>query len=77
MSNLKYWLWLTSRVGVSGQGMAELLSHFGTPESAYFADRHAYESVAGVKRPAVLSRTSLCPGWIRSWVTVTVWASAS
>lgn len=47
MSNLKYWLWLTSRVGVSGQGMAELLSHFGTPESAYFADRHAYESVAG------------------------------
>ena len=24
MSNLKYWLWLTSRVGVSGQGMAEL-----------------------------------------------------
>ena len=59
MSNLKYWLWLTSRVGVSGQGMAELLSHFGTPESAYFADRHAYESVAG------------------SWVTVTVWASAS
>ena len=43
MSNLKYWLWLTSRVGVSGQGMAELLSHFGTPESAYFADRHAYE----------------------------------
>ena len=52
MSNLKYWLWLTSRVGVSGQGMAELLSHFGTPESAYFADRHAYESVAGLSEKA-------------------------
>ena len=52
MSNLKYWLWLTSRVGVSGQGMAELLSHLGTPESAYFADRHAHERVAGLSEKA-------------------------
>lgn len=52
MSELKYWLWLTSRRGASGQGLMELLSHFGTPESAYFADRQAYEQLGGLPEAA-------------------------
>lgn len=52
MSELRYWLWLTGRRGVSGQGLMELLSHFGTPESAYFADRQAYEQLGGLPEAA-------------------------
>ena len=52
MSELKYWLWLTSRRGASRQGLMELLSHFGTPESAYFADRQAYEQLGGLPEAA-------------------------
>ena len=38
MASLKYWLWLTTRKGLSNVGVLGLLDHFGTPEAAYFAD---------------------------------------
>ena len=39
MSNLKYWLWLSDRKGLTGQFAIRVLEHFGSPESVYFADR--------------------------------------
>ncbi len=38
MSNLKYWLWLSTLRGVSSRSALELLQQFGSPESLYYAD---------------------------------------
>ncbi|HIR84454.1 MAG TPA: DNA-protecting protein DprA [Candidatus Galloscillospira excrementavium] len=43
MASLKYWIWLTTRSGVGHEAAFRLLEHFGTPESAYFADPGEYE----------------------------------
>lgn len=43
MASLKYWLWLSTRKGVGGQGMLQVLEHFGTPERAFFADPGEYD----------------------------------
>lgn len=48
MASLKYWLWLTTRKGLSNPGVSELLEHFGTPEAAHFADRGEYDLVPGL-----------------------------
>lgn len=37
MSNLKYWLWLSTRKGLAGASMEQVLEHFGTPQGVYFA----------------------------------------
>ena len=37
MSNLRHWLWLSTRGPAPGMYAARLLEHFGTPEGAYFA----------------------------------------
>lgn len=37
MSNLKYWVWLSTRKGLAGVNMERVLEHFGTPQGAYFA----------------------------------------
>ena len=37
MSNLKYWLWLSTRKGLAGVNMERILDHFGTPQGVYFA----------------------------------------
>lgn len=50
MASLKYWLWLTTRKGVSNVGMLSLLNHFGTPEAAHFADPAEYDLVPGLTR---------------------------
>ncbi len=43
MSELKYWLWLTTRKGMdSGKALA-VLDHFLTPERAYYAGLEEYE----------------------------------
>jgi len=42
MSNLKYWLWLSERKGMSPIARHKVLECFGTPEDAYFADDGAY-----------------------------------
>lgn len=38
MATLKYWLWLTGRLGINSLRRAQLLEHFGSPEQIYFAD---------------------------------------
>lgn len=43
MSTLKYWLWLTTRRGLSARDAFAVLGRFGTPEAAYFADPGEYE----------------------------------
>lgn len=50
MASLKYWLWLTTRKGLSNVGMLGLLNHFGTPEAAHFADPAEYDMIPGLTR---------------------------
>ena len=50
MASLKYWLWLTTRKGLSNVGVFGLLDHFGTPEAAHFADPAEYDLVPGLTR---------------------------
>lgn len=45
MSNLRHWLWLSTRGPSPGMYAARILEHFGTPEGAYFADEGAYEAI--------------------------------
>ena len=42
MAALKYWIWLTTRRGITPLQTFQLLDRFGTPEAAYFADREEY-----------------------------------
>lgn len=55
MANLKYWLWLTERKGLAGQVMWQVLEHFGSPESAYFADEEEYRLLTGLGEGAIRS----------------------
>lgn len=55
MSNVKYWLWLTGRKSLAGQNIQRVLAHFGSPESAYFADRGEYELLEGLSSEALRS----------------------
>ena len=50
MSNLRHWLWLSTRGAAPGMYAARILEHFGTPERAYFADPAAYETLDGVPK---------------------------
>lgn len=50
MSSLKYWLWLTTRKGLSNVGIFGVLDHFGTPEAAHFADPAEYDLLPGLGR---------------------------
>ncbi len=43
MAELKYWLWLTSRRGMTPGKALMLLDHFVTPERVYYADREEYD----------------------------------
>lgn len=55
MANLKYFLWLTTRKGLSTGEPWELLSRFGTPEAVYFAERAEYAllGITGAKRESL------------------------
>ncbi|WP_454940181.1 DNA-processing protein DprA, partial [Evtepia sp.] len=48
MSNLRHWLWLSTRSPAPGMYAARILEHFGTPERAYYADSAAYEAIPGL-----------------------------
>lgn len=43
MSDLKYWLWLTTRSGMDSVRALTVLDYFVTPERAYYAQREEYE----------------------------------
>lgn len=55
MSNLKYWLWLSERKGLPGPMAFRVLEHFGSPESAFFADKEEYKLIEGLSREALHS----------------------
>lgn len=48
MASIKYWLWLTTRKGLSNISIFELLERFGTPEAVHFADGGEYDQIPGV-----------------------------
>lgn len=50
MASLKYWLWLSTRKGLSNVGMLGVLDHFGTPEAAHFADPAEYDLIPGLTK---------------------------
>ncbi len=50
MASLKYWLWLTTRKGLSNISIFELLERFGTPEAVHFADGGEYDQIPGITR---------------------------
>ena len=45
MSTLKYWLWLTTRKGLSARGALNVLEWFGSPEQAFFSEPGEYAHV--------------------------------
>lgn len=52
MSSLKYWLWLSTRRGLSNVGISQLLERFGTPEAIHFADESEYGEIQGLNAQA-------------------------
>ena len=48
MSDLRHWLWLSTRGSAPGMYAAKLLEHFGTPEGVYFASGEAYRALPGL-----------------------------
>ena len=55
MSNLKYWIWLAERHGLTCQLAEQVLEHFGSPESAYFADLAEYKLIEDLPGEALRS----------------------
>jgi len=47
LSAVKYWLWLSTATNVKPKSKAALLSHFGSPEAVYFADKGDYKRLLG------------------------------
>lgn len=53
MSSLKYWLWLSALRGVGSAMKLRILDHFGTPESAYYADPEEYRLITDISDSAL------------------------
>ena len=69
MASLKYWLWLTTRRGLSNQGVCALLDHFGTPEAIHFADPREYNelpSLSGRAKESLVDKSMEEPDRILS-----------
>ena len=45
MAQIRYWIWLTSLVGLRPLAMRALTEHFGGPMEAYFAPAGGYDAV--------------------------------
>ncbi|MDR1116879.1 MAG: DNA-processing protein DprA [Oscillospiraceae bacterium] len=48
MAQLKYWVWLSSKTGIKPAACQELISHFGTLENLYYAERGDYLKADGI-----------------------------
>lgn len=61
MSQLRYWLWLTTLPGLSLRGQLQLIDHFGTPEAVFLADKGALMEMGGLtqREMTALSRRDL------------------
>ena len=56
---LIYWLWLASRPGLSDREKLAVLQHFSEPEELYYADKKAFDHIAGLSdqgREALLDK---------------------
>jgi DNA processing protein len=42
---LRYWLWLSTRKGLGVKGQRAVMTHFGSPETAYLADEAGYAAI--------------------------------
>ena len=51
---LKYWLWLTTRTGISTRMLQQLLRQFSSPEAIWLAGVDELRHVEGLKNPASL-----------------------
>ena len=61
MASLKYWMWLSSLKGLSGQTRLTLLRRFGDPENIYYAEAEELllsEQITG-QEAAILANKSL------------------
>lgn len=45
MSELKYWLWLTTRKGLGPAGALMVLDHFTTPERAFYGEQEDFDAL--------------------------------
>lgn len=45
MTELKYWLWLTTRKGLGPAGALTVLDHFITPERAYYGEKEDFDAL--------------------------------
>ena len=52
MAALKYWIWLSSRHGVSPSAAAKLLEKLGDPEKIFFSGQAEYEASGVDKKTA-------------------------
>ena len=57
MSNLKYWIWLSTLRGLGNRNKLELLGRFGTPENLYYADGGQLEELDAPVRQILDSRS--------------------
>ena len=55
MSEIKYWLWLTTRMELSLDGMHRTLEYFGSPEEVYYAPPEAYNALTTLRPVAKAS----------------------
>ena len=68
MSELKYWLWLSSLAGVRARTKRLLLELFGGVREIYFAPRGSFASISGLtEQECAACSTSAggCPLWTR------------
>jgi DNA processing protein len=49
ISELNYWLWLTTRMGLSLSGQHWVLEQFGSPMAAYYADPKEYDRITALR----------------------------
>ena len=47
MAELKYWVWLATRKGISVRKLYELLRYYESPEEIYFVRKGAYPKEIG------------------------------
>ncbi|MBQ9148746.1 MAG: DNA-processing protein DprA [Oscillospiraceae bacterium] len=45
---IAHWIWLATRPGITDRMKAELVRHFGDPETIYFADAGAFDTIEGL-----------------------------
>ena len=69
MSELKYWLWLSTRRGLGPVGVLTVLDHFVTPERAYYAGQEEYELLPLPPAGGCWTRVWRCP--TKFWRTAT------